>query len=156
GAVKLGGYFGNVLAPPTSDNRAIIDWQRSDNGGASWRTIAQSYQSEGNPLPFATGNTWRPWSVRHSFTATAADQGALIRVIACYTPPSPTDTLPCVTGTATRINVLQLSAVPEIATSPRSILIRTGQTANFSVSVTGLPAPTLQWQTRAANSTGSW
>lgn len=55
-----------------------------------------------------------------------------------------------------RVNVLQQSALPTIVDAPRSILVRTGQTANLSATVSGLPAPTLQWQTRAANSTGAW
>ena len=36
------------------------------------------------------------------------------------------------------------------------MLVRTGQTANFGVAVTGLPAPTLQWQSRPANRRGDW
>ncbi len=36
------------------------------------------------------------------------------------------------------------------------MLIRTAETANFSVTVSGQPAPTLRWQTRPANSTGEW
>ena len=62
---------------PLRTDRAIVDWQRSDDGGASWREIARSFQNEANPLPFGTGSEWRPWSVRHGFIATAADQGAL-------------------------------------------------------------------------------
>ena len=81
----------------------------------------------------------------------------MIRVYACYTP---NDTNyappPCVTGPATRLNVLQQSGAPAIVTSPRSVLIRTAETANFSVTVSGQPAPTLRWQTRPANSTGAW
>ncbi len=41
---------------PTSINRAIVDWQRSDDGGASWRQIARSFQNEADPLPFGTGS----------------------------------------------------------------------------------------------------
>jgi Tol biopolymer transport system component len=155
GNVRVLGPGNGTLRPPTADDRAIIDWQRSDDAGASWRTVARSFQNEGNPLPFGGGLPWRPWSVRHGFIATSADQGALIRLTACYTPPS-IEPAPCVTGTATRINVLQQSALPAIATQPRSVLIRTAETANFSVSASGAPTPTLQWQTRPANSTGSW
>ena len=36
------------------------------------------------------------------------------------------------------------------------MLIRTAETANFSVTVSGQPAPTLRWQTRPANFTGAW
>ncbi|MFL6548768.1 MAG: immunoglobulin domain-containing protein, partial [Povalibacter sp.] len=51
---------------------------------------------------------------------------------------------------------LQQSALAAIVNAPRSVLVRTGQTASLSVTVSGAPAPTLQWQTRAANSTDAW
>lgn len=161
--VILGGAMGTRQAAsvfemtgPTATDRAIVQWQRSDDGGSSWRTIAHSYQHEANPLPFGTGLRWMPWGVRHGFIATAMDQGALIRTHACYTPRAPTAAPPCVTGAATRINVLQQSALPAIVEQPRSVLIRNSETANFSVTASGQPAPTLQWQTRPANSTGEW
>ncbi len=155
GAILTSGPLDDRVTPTPTD-RAIVDWQRSDNGGASWREIARSFQNEADPLPFLTGSEWRPWQVRHGFVATAADQGALIRVHACYTPAAPTAALPCATGPATRINVLQQSALPAIVDQPRSVLIRTAETANFSATVSGQPAPTLRWQTRPANSTGEW
>jgi hypothetical protein len=155
GALK---FEGPARTPvfPTADNRATIDWQRSDDGGASWRNVARSFQNEGNPRPFGTGLAWRPWSVRHGFIATASDQGALIRVHACYMPPAPAAAAPCATGPATRLNVIQESDLPRIVTSPRSVLIRTGETADFWTTASGQPAPTLRWQTRVANSTGEW
>jgi hypothetical protein len=156
GASKLASVnYQSVFTPPTAEDRAVIDWQRSDDGGASWQVIAHSFQNEGNPLPYGTGMPWRQWSVRHGFIATILEQGALLRVRACYTPPAGA-ALPCVTGPATLLNVLQRSALPAISISPRSVLVRTGQTANLSVTASGLPAPTLQWQRRAANSSESW
>lgn len=141
---------------PSQQDHAIIDWQRSDDGGGSWRTIATSFQEETNPLPAGTGLAWRPWSVRHGFVATAADQGALIRTHACYSPPAPTPQAPCVTGPVTRLNVLQQSALPQIVSAPRSVLIHTGETADFSVTASGAPTPTLQWQMRPGNSAADW
>lgn len=143
-----------LYVEPTAIDRAVIDWQRSDDNGASWRTFARSYQNEANPNP-ANVIAWQYWSVRHGFTAAAADQGALLRVHACYTPPD-VPAPPCVSGPATRLNVLQQSALPVIVGAPRSVLVRTGQTASFSATVSGAPTPTLQWQTRAANSTDAW
>jgi hypothetical protein len=156
GATMKGfGAFSSPNAAPTSADSGVIDWQRSDDNGVSWRVIAQSFEYEANPLPFGTGLSWRPYGVRHGFIATAADQGALIRAKACYTPLD-VAALPCDTSPATRINVLQQSALPAILTAPRSVLVRTGQTANFSATTTGAPAPTLQWQTRPANSNAAW
>lgn len=142
---------------PTSTDHAVVNWMRSDNGGASWQTVGQSFQHEGNPLPFGgVGMPWAPWSIRYVFTATAADQGALIRINACYTPPAPTAAPPCVTSAVTQLNVLQASASPAIVIQPRSVLIRSAETANFTVTASGQPAPSLQWQSRPANSVGEW
>jgi hypothetical protein len=154
GAIRRG-PGSSIGSTPTRTNRAIIDWERSDDAGASWRQVARSFQDEANPLPFGTGMNWRPWGIRHGFIATATDQNALLRVHACYTPPSSTSET-CVTSSAARINVLQSSALPVIVDPPRSVLIRTAETANFSATVSGAPAPSLQWQTRSANSTGEW
>jgi hypothetical protein len=153
-----GRYSRAVWTPASFYNRAVIAWQRSDDNGASWRDIAQSYQDEANPLPYGTGREWNPWSVKHGFIATATDQAALLRVHVCYTPPGTTANLvqPCIFSTPTRVNVLQQSALPTIVTAPRSVLVRTGQTASLSVTTAGAPAPTLQWQTRAANSNDAW
>ena len=157
-AVLSGGaskFVAPIWATPTATNRAEIDWQRSDDGGNSWRVVAHSFQNEAAPTPMGSTVPWSVWSVRHGFVASAADQGALIRVRACYTPPD-VPAPPCVTGAATRINVLQQSALPTIVDAPRSVLVRTGQTASFSATASAAPAPTLQWQSRAANATGAW
>lgn len=142
-------------AVPTAANRAVIDWQRSDDNGASWRAVARSYQDEANPNPVGPDLTWKYWSVRHGFIAAGADQGALLRVHACYTPPDVAAPA-CVAGPPTRLNVLQQSALPAIVDAPRSVLVRAGQTASLSATAGGAPAPALQWQTRAANATGAW
>ena len=144
-----------TVIAPTATDRAVVDWQRSDDGGTSWRIIAQSFQDEANPLPDGAGVPWRPWGVRHAFVATVTDQGALIRARACYKAPATVDAS-CITSSNVRINVLQQSRQPAITDQPRSVLIRTAQTANFSVAVSGLPAPTLQWQSRPANGAGDW
>lgn len=157
-AVLSGGAAKNesgVVATPTAADRAIIDWQRSDDGGSTWHPYGRSYQDEANPNPVGEGFAWLWWSVRHGFIATAADQGALIRINVCYTPPD-VPAPPCVTTNATRLNVLQQSALPRLVDAPRSVLVTAGQPASFSATAGGAPAPTLQWQTRAANSTGAW
>ena len=141
---------------PTATDHATVDWLRSSDEGRSWRVVARSFQHEANTRPFGTGLEWTPWSVSHRFIATSADQGALMRVNACYAPPSPTVPPPCVASSTTRIHVVQQSALPAIVDAPRSVLIRSAETASFSVTASGIPAPTLQWQTRPANSTGEW
>ncbi|MBC8055752.1 MAG: hypothetical protein H7Y61_04175 [Rhizobiales bacterium] len=141
--------------PPTAADRAVVDWQRSDDNGDSWRAVTRSYEHEAEPNPAGDGYPWRYWRVRHRFVAASSDQGALFRVHACYAPPD-VPAPPCVSGPATRLNVLQQSALPAIIDAPRSVLVKTGQTASFFATAEGAPAPTLQWQTRPANSTGAW
>jgi Ig-like domain-containing protein/immunoglobulin I-set domain protein len=145
-----------IQAQPLETDRATVEWQRSNDSGASWQLVGRSYQNEADPTPISLSIPWRFWGVRHGFIATASDQGSLIRVRGCYTPPAPTEAAPCVTGQATRINVLQQSVLPAIVTPPRSVLVRTGQTASLSATTSGTPAPTLQWQTRPANSNAAW
>ena len=145
----------NMFVRPSIVDRAVIEWQRSDDGGTSWRAVAQTLQDEAQSEPDGPGVPWRYWGARHGFIASASDQGALIRAYACYTPPT-VAAPPCVRSTPTRLNVVQQGMAPAILEAPRSVLVQTGQTVSFSARAGGLPAPTLQWQTRAANSSGAW
>lgn len=159
GASKVVTQYANgapmAFAAPTATNRATVDWERSDDGGGSWRVVARSYQDEASPIALNSTQPWRYWSVRSSFIAAASDHGAMLRVRACYTPPDIAPP-PCVTGPVTHLNVLQQTALPAFTGQPRSLLVRTGQTASFSATAGGAPAPTLQWQTRPANATADW
>lgn len=154
--VLLAGGASKPPGVPTATDRAVVEWQRSDDEGRSWRVVAVSYQDEADPRPFGDVNSpWRHWAVRHGFVAAAADGGALLRVRACYTPPD-VAAPPCVIGAATRLVYRPDAAVPTIQDAPRPVLVRTGQTASFTVTASGTPEPTLQWQERDANSTGAW
>ncbi len=140
---------------PSRADRAVIDWERQNADGRSWRVVARAYQNEANPLPGGLGLEWRYWGVRYGFVATASDQAALLRVHACYTPPPP-HAPTCTVGQNIQVNVLQVGGPPQVLESPRPSLVRTGQTANLAATAAGQPAPTLQWQTRPANSSGAW
>jgi hypothetical protein len=140
----------------TPTDRAVMDWQRSDDQGRSWKWMAQSYQDEGNPAPLGGQIPWRHWTASQVFIASSGDHGALMRVIACYTPPAGTQPQPCATGAATRINVIQAASLPAVTSMSESMLVQSGQTATLVAVTSGLPAPTLQWQTRAANAAGAW
>jgi hypothetical protein len=47
------------------------------------------------------------------------------------------------------------STAPAITSQPASQIVPTGQTAMFSVTATGMPSPTLQWQKNGANIMGA-
>jgi len=158
-AVLAGGasqrvYYG--WTAPTPTNRAVIDWERSDDGGRSWRPIARSYQDDADPAPLGTGIDWLYWAVGHGFIASATDHGALLRVHACYTPPD-VPAPPCVNGPATLLNVLQHGVAPAITTQPASLSVVAGSDAAFAVAATGSEALGYQWRldgTPIAGATG--
>lgn len=149
---------------PTATSFATVEWERSNDGGASWQPAGTSYQHLAEPSPFgAELAPWRYWRVSHSFRAEGSFGGRVqLRARACVDARSATFNGPvvterrCNTSAVATANVLQQSLPPSFATLPRPQLVLTGQTASFSAQATGLPAPTLQWQTRPANSTGAW
>ena len=101
-------------SPPRATDRAIIDWERSDDGGASWRVIAHIVPERSQCTALrhgqASGALERaPRFHRHRRRPGRADSRARLLHAA-----RPTAAPPCVTGPATRINVLQQSALPAI------------------------------------------
>ena len=160
-AVLVGGaaqYLGGAtgFAPATATDRAVIDWERSDDGGRSWRPVARSYQDEADPNPVGDGFAWRYWGLSHGFIASAADHGALLRVHACYTPPD-VPAPPCVNGPATQLNVLQHGTPPTITTQPASLGVVAGSDAAFAVAARGTEVLSYQWRldgTPIAGATG--
>ena len=50
---------------------------------------------------------------------------------------------------------LIVNFAPTITTQPASVTVNAGQSANFSVGVTGMPAPTYQWQKNGTNLGGA-
>ena len=150
--MNSGGWF----TTPTLSDSATVDWQRSYDQGISWSTFHRSYQYEAYPDPLSIGTQWRYWQVVTGLTATAADQGELIRVYACYSPPVGLQASPCVASPSMRLTVILQTALPIIVDAPRAVLVTSGQTASLAATASGAPAPTLQWQTRVANSAGDW
>jgi hypothetical protein len=151
GAAKATTTAATAFTVPTDADRAVIDWQRSDDAGGSWRSIATSYQNEsGNTRPYAGWPLWRFWTARTGIAVTASDAGARFRARACYAKPGTTEAS-CVTSRAVPLTLLAVTSAPAITTQPASRLILGGQTASFTVAATGLPAPTLQWQSRPGN-----
>lgn len=128
---------------PVGEQR--IEWWRSDNDGASWSRVRTTIV----PVS-ATADTY-------TIAATAlTDHNALLRVRLCAVPRTATLAEACTDGIAARLSVLQGVAAASFTQQPRAVLVRSGQTASFSVAVDGSPAPTLRWQARPANSSGAW
>ena len=92
-------------------------------------------------------------------TATAADNGSLWRLTACWHDATLTTPDPCVTSKSLTLTVIDNGLPPAYAQQPRDMLVTTGQTASFSAVADAanlLPVTAWQWQSRPANSSGAW
>jgi len=157
GGASLGNLIdanGNALPPrPAFQNdSATVDWERSDDGGLSWRPVARSWEHEADPDPFHAGRPWRYWASGAGLPAvTRLDAAALFRGRACYTIPGQAPT--CSNSDSKRLTIAAAGGLPTFAAQASSQLIRQGQTASFTVVATGLPAPALQWRVLAPGAT---
>ena len=128
---------------PEGESR--VEWWRSDNEGVTWSRVRTTI------VPIAlTADTY-------TIPATAlSDNNALIRVRLCGIPRTATPDESCTDSNPVRLTVLQGVSAASFSQQPRPVLVRTGQTATFSVAVGGTPTPSVRWQRRAANSSGAW
>ena len=55
----------------TEFDRAVIDWERSADGGASWQLVGRSYENEADRRPLGALRDWVYWAVRFGFTRSA-------------------------------------------------------------------------------------
>ena len=108
-------------------------WQRSTNGGASWTDLAEGAPHTGTATATLTVGNVMPGS-----------NGFLYRAIVSNGAGSATSA----GGT------LLVLAAPTVST-PASATAPVGGAATFQVTVTGTPAPTLQWQL-SSNGGASW
>jgi hypothetical protein len=131
--------------PARDDNRVRVDWLRAAPGSSLFVAIGSTFSVD------TTGIT-------HTLTQSAvraADNGARYRAVACVIDNTslPSD---CAETAAATLTATQSAELPVFTRMPASLLVRTGQTASLSALATGVPAPTLRWQRRDANSTGPW
>lgn len=157
--VLLGGASvrsGTSYNAPSSSDQATVYLERKDPSDSVWRSVQTRSQTEANPSPLGGSSLWAFWG--YDFTlgaASATDNGAQFRLRACYRLPTATAEA-CNIGPLATLTVVQQTVVPSFTQQPRALLVQPGQTASFSVVAGGTPAPTLKWQTRAANATGDW
>jgi len=130
---------------PAPEGESRIEWWRSDNAGVTWSRVRTTI------VPIALS------SDTYTIPATASsDNNALIRVRLCGIPRTVTPDESCTDTNPVRLTVLQGISAAGFSQQPRPVLVRTGQTATFSVAVSGTPTPSVRWQRRAANSSGAW
>jgi len=100
------------------------EWQRSNDGGATY-------------APVGAAN-----APSYSLTTALADNNALFRVKVGNANGS-------TTSTPAKLTVSQKVIAPTVTSDPANQTVIEGETASFSVSGSGQPAPTVQWQQRA-------
>ncbi len=99
-------------------------WQRSDDGGTSYRLVNGSTASI-------------------TVIATAADNGSLWRVVVSNAGGQST-------STPARLEVVETAVAPTVTSDPASQNVLASETASFTVVASGSPLPAVQWQSRAA------
>lgn len=156
-AVLTGGASARIaqrsFKEPTVTDRAVVYLERLAAGDSNWRTAAIQMQTAANPQP-TNAAPWAYWGFDFAVgPVSVLDNGARYRVRACYQAPTATVTA-CSIGPVATLTVVQQTVLPGFAQQPVSVIVRPGETANFSARANGTPNPTLQWQTRAAGETG--
>jgi hypothetical protein len=101
------------------------EWQRSNDGGKTYAIV-----------PGATAD-------KLSFATVLSDDMAMFRVRV-------TDYGRSVLSSPTVLRVFPLAVAPAITGDPANQTVVENETASFTVAGTGQPAPTIQWQSRAA------
>lgn len=101
------------------------EWQRSSDGGVSYGVI-----------PGAVSSTY-------GLTTALTDNQALFRVRVTNASGS-------VVSTPALLTVTPIVMAPVVTTDPSSQSVLESESATFTVAGTGQPAPTIQWQQRAA------
>ena len=124
----VAGITATFSAAAAGNPTPTVQWQLSANGGTSWTNING-----------ATATTYI------TPATTAADHGNLFRAVFSSTVGSAT----------TSAASLRVNFAPSITTQPSKISVLRGNSATFSASASGNPAPTVQWE-RSNDAGSTW
>ncbi len=114
----LTGQDATFTAAATGNPSPTVQWDVSTNGGTTFSAI-----------PGATNPTY-------TFATASTENGNQYEAIFTNS----------VGPTASNPATLNLESAPVIGTQPGNVSVITGQTATFTASATGLPAPSVQWE----------
>ncbi len=122
----------SVMFTATASGTApvALQWQRSNDAGATWSDIA--------------GAT----AAAYAFTPTLGDSGARLRAVA-------TNAFGTASSNVATLTVTPAPEPPVITAQPQSLTLDAGQSASFSVTATGTAPLAYQWQ-RAAGPQGAF
>jgi hypothetical protein len=155
GSPSLGWVLRFTFLKPETDTRVTL--QRLPANATSWVDVQTQTQGQANARPLG-GNTpvWMFWSLDWDIPAvTAADNGTRYRVRSCSVVDDSGRT-ECAVGPAATLTVVTAPQAPSFSAQPGAVMVVPGQTASLSVSVGGVPAPAIQWQSRPPGSSGAW
>jgi len=143
---------------PTENDQARLEWQRSDDGGVTWRSSV-AYQRDLPVDPILGPDFTVRWSTYRLPAVQLADGGAIFRTVACYELPpdlaaASGKAIDCAFSPSARLTVTA-NAAPVFTAQPAAAVVTEGATATFTVVAAGTPAPTLQWQSLAPGA-ASW
>lgn len=120
----------NVVATISPAAPLAYQWFRRPDANAAFTPIAGATQPSYTLTP-----------------ATLADNGAQFQVEVCVQ-----GTTRCVSSVPATLTVTRASVVPSFTMQPANLSVSAGQTASFTAVATGVPAPSIRWQTAAAGS----
>lgn len=120
----------SVVANTTPAAALSYRWFRRADANAAFAPIAGATQASYTLTP-----------------TTLADNGAQFQVEVCVQ-----GTTRCVTSGPATLTVTRATMVPSFTMQPASLAVSAGQTASFTVVATGVPAPSIRWQTAAVGS----
>ncbi len=145
----------------TAENlaQAGVYWDKSLDQGATWQQIGFAPALAATADPQQPAGT--PPALRYTLTlaaATLADNGARVRMRYCTSLALATCAPGAAGPTYGQARTLSVVAQPEppvFTQAPRSVIVAIGQSASFSVVVTGMSQIMLRWQ-RLAPGASNW
>lgn len=136
---------------------AAVTLQRLLANATNWVDVQTQNEDGANPRPLG-GNSplWMFWSLDWDIPpVTEADNGTRYRLRSCAVVDDSGRT-ECAVGPAATLTVVTAPQAPSFSAQPGAVMVVPGQTASLSVSVGGVPAPAIQWQSRPPGSSGAW
>jgi photosystem II stability/assembly factor-like uncharacterized protein len=110
----------------SAPNTLVVAWQRSNDSGATWITVASGVN--------LTSYTLDP--------AQVSDSGVYYRAQVCNQLGME---LNCVTSSVATLTVIAATTAPVFTQQPQSISVIEGERASFTAVATGTPAPQVAW-----------
>jgi sugar lactone lactonase YvrE len=120
----------NVVATISPVAPLAYRWLRRPDANATFAPIAGATQASYTLTP-----------------TTLADSSAQFQVEVCVQ-----GTTRCVTSPPATLTVTRATVVPSFTMQPSNLAVIAGQTASFTAVATGVPAPSIRWQSAAAGS----